>query len=228
VNPPHPPDSSNPTPRITQVGPDRVHVGRERIVIEAAHPMDCPVREFCKVPIYFEGRKYYVRNHSTAPQPFAKRYELWPWPADLHEESNRSVIYSEAYVAERDRAAQKQRSGAVQHALLSAFYPLLGLFWSGFKNQTLLKLGFEPRSITSASVMLIFSLFVLEGVFVGWFGTGILVWLFHGMSSRNLDWILLVVMGADTVMRYSQLQDLDTQRHWGFCEWIGTNQRSRK
>lgn len=227
MNPSLPAGRSDVSPQIKQVGTDRVHIHGDKVVIEAAHLMDWPIREFCKVPIYYEGRKYYVRGHSAAPLPFIKRYELWPWPADLHEESNRSVVYSEAYVAERDRAAQKQRSGSVQHAMLLPVYPLLGLFWSRFKAQTLLKLGFEPRSITSASVMLVFCLFVLEGVFVGWFRIGLCAWLFHGMAFRNLDWILLIVMGADTVMRYSQSLDLDAQEHWGFCEWVARRAKNR-
>jgi hypothetical protein len=208
-----------------QVGADRVYVSGERVVIDAVNPMDWTVREFCRVPIYFEGRKYYLHGKSDTAQPYAKRYELSLWPADLHEESSNVVVYSEAYVALRDESARKQRGYDKLQLVLTPFHPFLGLCWSRFKCGPLLKLGFEPRSITSASIWLVFNLLIVEAIFLGWLRTGICVWVFHGTWFRKLDWLLMVVMVFDTVLRYSQSLNSDVQRHWGFCEWLWPGRR---
>src|SRR3989442_11606184 len=48
--------------RAVNVGSDEVYFEGERVVIHASERMDWPVREFCKVPILFQGRKYYLRS----------------------------------------------------------------------------------------------------------------------------------------------------------------------
>ena len=203
-----------------KVGSDRVNISANRVLIDAAQPMDWAISEFCRTPVYFEGRKYYLRSRHAASPPFARQYELCPWPADLHEESSRAVIYSEAYVAERDARARRERRGDLFHTLLLPFYPFLGLCWSQFKNSALSRLGFEPRSITSASLILMLNLLVLEGIFVGWLRTGIMVWVCRDIGFRDLDWALMVLVAVDTLLRYNQSMNLDLQRHWGFCEWL--------
>ena len=195
------------------VGSDKVCVGPERLVILAAEPMDLPMREFCKVPVYFQGRKYYVRSKHKAERPHAMAYELWPWPTDLHESSTRQVIYDEAYVIERDKMATTRRGHERLHMLLLPVYPLLGLCWSGFKNRVLGRLGFEPGSITKASIFLTFSLFMADGVLVGWLASGIL-------GIRAADWALLLLLGADLAMRFGQSLKFDVEDHWGFGEWL--------
>src|SRR5258708_1059595 len=118
---------------IIQIGTDRVCVGAEGIVIEARESMDWPVREFCRMPIYFEGRKYFVRNSGEAAPPYARRYELWPWPSDQPEQTLGMVTYDESYVATRDATARSRRADDRWHLFLLPFYPFLGFFWSGFK-----------------------------------------------------------------------------------------------
>jgi hypothetical protein len=144
----------------------------------------------------------------------------------LHEESNRVVVYSESYVAERDERLRKRNTYEGLNLFLLPFYPFLGLCWSRFKNNTLVRLGFEPRSITSASIWLVFNLLVLEAIFVGWLRTGICVWVFRSISFGSLDWTLMSVMALDTLLRFSQSLDSDTQRHWGFCEWLCCSRRN--
>src|SRR3989442_11557061 len=87
--------------RVVNIGSDKVWVEPERLIIHAAEPMDLPIREFCRVPLYFQGRKYYLRSKRKVERPHAMSYELWPWPTDLHESSTRQVVYDEAYVVER-------------------------------------------------------------------------------------------------------------------------------
>ena len=92
-----------------KVGSDQVNVEGNRLIIHAAEPMDWPIREFCRIPICFESRKYYVRSKHKGERPYAMVYELWPWPANLHEASTRQVVYDAAYVVERDEIATRQR-----------------------------------------------------------------------------------------------------------------------
>jgi len=84
---------------VMNIGSDEVVFDGERIVIHAAEPMDWPVREFCKVPVFFRGRKYYLRSKRGVEQPRPMVYELWPWPADLHEASQHTVVYDEVHCA---------------------------------------------------------------------------------------------------------------------------------
>ncbi len=198
---------------VLSIGRDKVTVEPERLMIYAAEPMDLPIREFCKVPVYFRGIKYYARSRRAGEGPCAVMYELWPWPAGLQESSTRQLIYDEAYVAERDRLALIRRRHERLFLVLLPIYPLLGLCWSRYKNQVLGRWGFEPGSITKASIFFIFSVFLVEGIFVGWLGGGVL-------GVRALDYALLVLLGADTVLRYDQALKLDVERYWGICEWV--------
>jgi len=206
--------------RAVIIGSDKVEAERERVIIHAAEPMDWPIREFCRIPLYFQGQKYYLRSRRKGERPYAMVYELWPWPADLQDASARHIIYDEAYVLARDDLAARRRGHERLYLALLPLYPLLGFCWSRFKNRVLARLGFEPRSITTASVALTFSLFLAEGIFVGWLAGGILMYLLRQPGLRAVDWALLLVLGADSIMRFGQSLKLDVEDHWGFCEWL--------
>jgi hypothetical protein len=199
---------------------DKVCVETERLIVHAAEAMDWPVREFCRVPIIFRGQKYYVRSKRDGERAHTFIYELWLWPEKLQEASVREVVYDEAYVIERDKAAARSRRRDRLHFILLPFYPFLGLFWSGFKNRTLGRLGFVPISITRASIAVTFNLFIAEGIFVGWLGGGILTYFSGWPGLRPIDWTLLISLGADSVMRFGQSLEFDVERCWGFCEWV--------
>lgn len=198
------------------IGSDNIHFEQERLYIHAFEPMDWPAREFSRIPVFVQGRKYYVRSVRDGNPPYAMVYELWPWPADLHEESTREVIYDEAYVLERDKLAAKGRGYHRLHVVIAPLYPLLGLCWSRFKYGILVRLGFEPHSITGASIFLIFLLAVMAGVF-GIIGGGLPMYF------------LMVLLGVDSLMRYSQYieQNVDAEHHWGFYEWLLGRKRKR-
>ncbi len=182
--------------------------------------MDWPIREFCKVPIFFRGQKYYLRSKLEGRQPGLMVYQLCPWPAQLHEASPRSVVYDEAYVAQRDEAAAAARRHQRLYVALLPLYPFLGLLWSGFKNRILGPLGFEPGSITQASVVLIFNALIVEGIFVGWLRGGLLTYFLSRPVLRSADWAVMLLLGADSAMRFGQVLKMDVQEHWGFCEWL--------
>lgn len=218
-------NSPSSTTAVIKIGTDRVHVAADRLLIDARELMDWPVREFYRVPIYFQGRKYYVRTAGDAHPPYARRYELWLWPADQPEQTTQMVIYDEAYVTARDAAAKRRRGEDHWHLILLPFYPFLGFFWSGFKNRVLARVGFAPRELTAASIAIGFSLMMAEGVFVGWLGGGLLMWFLKNGNLRMADVGLLILITADVVMRYSQHLQTDVDQPWGFCEWLWPRKR---
>jgi hypothetical protein len=202
------------------IGSDKVCLEQGRLIIHAVEPMDWAIREFSRVPVYFQDQKYYVRSKREGERPYRVVYELWPWPEDVHEASTKWVVYDETYVGERDKAAAKARRKERLYAVLLPVYPLLGLFWSGFKHRVLVPLGFEPRSITQASIALTFGIFLAEGIFVGWLAGGMLMYLLARPALRPVDWLLFLLLGADSTVRFGQSLQLDVQRWWGFCEWL--------
>src|SRR5260221_2710458 len=182
--------------------------------------MDWPLRDFCKIPIWFQGRRYFLQSKRLGGTRRATVYELWPWPVDLHEASPNGVVYDSDYVIARDAAAARRDRNEKLHLMLLPFYPLLGLFWSGFKNSVLCPIGFEPGSITRASVVLTANLFIAEGIFVGWLAGGILMYFVNLPALRIVDWGSLLILGADAVMRFGQSLKFGVERHYGFCEWL--------
>ena len=211
----------NASPAQTMVvGSDTVCLEDDRLVIHAAKPMDWPVREFKRVPIYFQNRKYYLRAKIEAESPHAIRYELWPWTDEHGSASTLFIVYDESYVQERDAAWKTERRREFLRLALLPVYPLVGLFWSPLKRRVGLAVGFEPASLTKASVALVFNLSVAQGIFVGWLRGGLVMALFSDGRLLWADWILLALLAPDTVMRYSGLLRSETEYHLGFCEWL--------
>ncbi len=208
-----------------RVGPDLTRVEGDALVIYAVTPMDWPVREFCRVPIFVRGWKYYLRQKSKAPLPFAMRYELCRWPDDLHDESNQPVTYDELYVRQRDLDATAERRANRAYFFLVPFSPVLGLFWSGLKERVLVPLGFASSTITKASVALTFFLWIAEGIFVGWLRGGLLLAWFSSARLQVVDWLLFVLLGLDSAIRFSGLLRSETDYHLGFCEWLWPHRR---
>jgi hypothetical protein len=202
------------------VGSDKVYLEGERVVIYTANPMHWPVREFSRVPIYFQDRCYYLRSKGKAEPPNAMRFELWPWPVEYSAPSVRTIIYDSAYVAERDVSLRRERRNNILYAVLIAFYPLLGLCWSRFKRSVLSAVGFEPTSLTKASVALVFNVCVAQGILVGWLRSGLCMLLLHNSSALWMDWVLLLLLAADTVVRFDGILKSETEYHLGFCEWL--------
>lgn len=198
---------------------DEVERAGDVVIIHAANPMDWPVREFCKVPIWFEGRKYFLRTKRDGPTPPGMIYELQLWPENLHEASARGVIYDKDYVAERDRQARTNSRNSWLYLLLLPFYPVLGLFWSGFKRRMLEPIGFEQRSITNASIILTANLCIVQAIFTGWLLGGTLTHLL-GQPLRLMDWAVLLLLAADCLLRIGQALQSDVEDRWGFCEWL--------
>lgn len=203
------------------VGVDKVWAEGETIFILSTREMqEWRIREFQRMPIYFRGSKYYLRNKTQAMRPFVVRYELAPWPQDFHDQSSRFVTYDEDYVAQREAGSRSEVKAEWVRSCLLPFYPFLGFLWSGFKERVLMRYGFLPISITSASVMLAFHFWVLEGVFAGWLRGGLLMAVFSSPALAWLDFALLPVLGLDCVVRCNQLLRGEVESPYGFLEWL--------
>jgi hypothetical protein len=202
------------------VGPDQVRVGDETITVFAMREMpDWTVREFCIVPIHFRGHKFFLKHKSPGPPPYAFRYELAPWYSALGQESNCPIHYDEEYVADRDRHSRHNRRQDHLHSALFVVYPFLGFCWSGFKERVLGPIGFEPGSITEASVMISVGFWLLEGTFVGAFHVGFLAILFSCWPLTWLDYLLVFLLPLDSAVRYGQIIAGDASPG-GFLEWL--------
>ena len=202
---------------------DSVSLDGDRLIVHATKPMDWPVREFSRVPIFFRDGKYYCRTKAKAEPPYAMRYELWPWPADCPETSVPPVYYDEAYVEARNRDARGERRNNFIHLALLPLYPVLGLCWSGFKEKILGPAGFEPSSITKASVAALFYLCLLQVIFMRFLLGGIVFWISEDEGLRWVDWTLLLACSVDCLVRGSGLLNrefLGSGYHLGFCEWL--------
>ena len=202
-----------------RVGSDKVLWFGESVIIHATREMpDWQVREFCKIPIYFHDRKYYLKRKTRLERPYAVSYELDLWPEDLHEESTLDITYDEQYVAQRDRLIQTDKRNDLGRALLLPFFPFLGFLWSRFKDHKLERFGLNPLSMTMASVLLEFALVVIEVIFLFIFHYGFAQVVF-GLATSWLDFTLFGLMLVDTVVRADQvLRGVNAPA--GFLEWL--------
>lgn len=190
-----------------QAGPDLVRIEDGVLVIYSKRDMsDWVVREFKRPAIWFKGHKFYLRAKSAAEKPFCWRYTLWPWTAEMLEMPSYEIDYDEDYVRAREAEFKDGATMDAVHWSLMPVYPLLGFLWSGVKDW-LQDYGFNPRSVTSASVMLEFGITLFLGIYVGWLG---------GASFFNH--LLLLVLAMDVVVRYDAVLG-DKPRQLGFLEW---------
>jgi hypothetical protein len=222
-----------------KVGPDDVLITETQVVINAKHAMtDWQIREFCRIPIYFRERKYFLAQKSAAQKPFAVCYVLEPWPEDNHEISRATFDYNEEVVSEREAAVRGGHFEAVVRAVLLLCFPLLGILWSKTKDK-LARFGIISRTVTGLSIMLIFGLVLLDGIFAkmlmmsslktGNLALGGIIrtfvghdyWILGPIAVRVLwfDCALLLLLVLDVLIRYTQyLRDDD--RNLGFLEWL--------
>ena len=232
---------SEPAPRTLQIGPDRVVVSHQEVVIEAKRQMpDWEVREFQVVPIYFEDRKYHLVEQRQVSPPFAWRYLLHPWPADGLDTAKHFLVYDAEAVTQREAAHSGQVRDGLAYAFLLPLFPFLGLLWSGVQ-QRLVQFGLVPRTLTSFSIFTVFSLAFGQLVFVavsinatirtgkmmiGGFMQLIGGEYFTGLPIGWLDMALFMALVADAAMRYTYYLRED-QWTGGFLEWLFPRRRQR-
>jgi hypothetical protein len=182
-------DDPQPT-NILSIGPDKLLFAGESVIICAAREIaDWEVREFCRPAIYFQNKKYFLKQKFFGEAPNAFHYELAPWPSNVHEESKLSFTYDESFVADRDRQFRCQRGDEWVRYILLPCYPVLGFLWSGFKERVLSRFGFNAVSLTGVSLLLSFCLFLLEAIFILCLGGGFAEIVLNGLawSSGTFD-----------------------------------------
>lgn len=225
--------------KVVQVGPDRVTITGEEVIIEARREMpDWKVRSSNVITIYFGENKYYLFQKREASRPYSVCYILRPWREDMAANPKRFHTYDDEAVAERDAAVRSEKLHEVVGLCLLPFYPFLGLLWSGVQDW-LTRFGIVPRSITGVSIFTVFSVFFGEGVFAvvlinatARSGKMMLGGMIQAITSADhiqigpvriptvlLDCLLLLACLADVLVRYTRyLREYDW--HGGFLEWI--------
>src|SRR5437867_4362748 len=115
------------------VGPDQVTIEGNKVTIEARHALpEWQVREYVRIPVYFQEKKYFLRQKSPGQKPFAMRYVLELWPEDGCATTSRVMLeYNEQVVAEREAAIRGGHLEDVAKAALLLVFPFLGMLWSG-------------------------------------------------------------------------------------------------
>ena|SRR2546422_10263932 len=221
------PTSEYTGPEEFRIGPDRVVCLEDAVLVYTPREMtDWQLREFCRIPIHFRGAKYYLLRKARGGPPFAFCYELAPWPADLFEESKLAIQYDEAYVTRREAGEKAEEIDQLGRCVLLPLYPFLGFLWSRFKDRRLERFGFNPVSLTGASLYLAFGLFLGQGVLVFYLHSGI-VELFLGSGTTWLDYAILLLLPVDVVARYHQVLRGDPFPD-GFFEWALRFRRRKK
>jgi hypothetical protein len=237
---------TEPASRVHRIGPDRVTVTDQEVVIEAKRAMpDWEVREFQIVPIYFEDGKYHLVDKRKGTPPYAWRYLLQPWPVENTDMAKRFHTYDAEAVAQRDGEHAGEIRGGLGYAFLLPLIPFLGLFWSKVQER-LGRFGFVPRTLTSLSIFTVFGLAFGQLVFFsvsingsirgGKVMLGGLLRLMAGTDQWGLgpvnvplgwlDAALFVALVADAAMRYTYYLRED-QWTGGFLEWLLPKRRPR-
>jgi hypothetical protein len=225
--------------REIKVGPDRVLVSDNELVIDARRPFpDWDVREINQVPVYFQDKKYYLVERRKAEPSFAVRYVLLPWEEDLSTCAKGFHNYDEEAVAAREGQHRGSQQDDLVRAFLMPFYPLMGYLWSGTQRR-LTRFGFVPHSLSGVSIFMSFCLVFAQGVFaVVLINTSLrsgkvaLGGLIRAMAPGDaihlgpvripvalLDIVLVIALLADVAIRYTEYLKED---EWsgGFLEWL--------
>ena len=232
--------------RKIRIGPDRVTVTDNEVVIEARHEMpEWEVRTLNAPAIFFEDKKYLLVEKGEARSPYAIRYVLRSWPEGKTPNAKLFHTYDAEAVANRDSSRRGEVWNEVAWICLLPLYPFLGLLWSG-AQQRLVRFGYVPRTITGFSIFTSFGVVLIQGVFVvvtlnasmrlgkmmagGIFGAMMgQVPLHIGSVSIPLwilDGLLALASLADLGVRYTHYLR-DDQWTGGFLEWL-TPQSLRK
>ncbi|EEF58404.1 hypothetical protein [Pedosphaera parvula] len=206
------------------IGPDTVHVTPEAVWILAVREMPgWTVREFCRKPIYFQQRKYFLLKKEKGPPPYAMTYVLAPWSENEAEQSQDFIVYDEDYVAHREGGSRShRRNDRLYHALIW-FYPFIGFFWSSTKERFFMPVGFEAKEATGVSIMLEFCLAMVQAILIFFLGSGIFNLCFGreiwGLKVFWLDFAVFLILPVDCLVRYGRLLKGD-EVQIGFLEWV--------
>jgi hypothetical protein len=230
---------TTPSERVLKVGPDRVTISSDQVVIEAKHEMpDWNVRELNHVPLYFGENKYYLVEKSKARPPYATRYVLVPWPEGQSTSAKGLYTYDLDAVKEREQSNRSGNFDDVGRAFLMPLYPFLGLLWSD-NQKRLIRFGFVPHSISGISIFICFGFLLGQGIFaaillnagaraghfmIGGFVRAMVSADYVHIGSLSIpvalfDSLLVIALLLDVPIRFARYFHED-QWCGGFLEWI--------
>ncbi|MCP4006427.1 MAG: hypothetical protein GY725_19785 [bacterium] len=140
------------------VGEDWIKpVGDDLLVIARVPLREWTASRFRKSAVLIDGTRYFVAEafepDRGRPDPAAGRgyrYRLIRWPDDLHDRPSNTLVYDEAFVANRNSERQSAWARLGVFAIGLPFYPLLGLLPSNIKCG--LQESFEFDALTSTQV----------------------------------------------------------------------------
>ena len=102
-----------PSEKVVKIGPDRVTIKSDQVIIEAKHEMpDWSVRELNHVPLYFGEDKYYLVEKAKSRPPYAVRYTLLPWPVGQSTSAKGLYTYDLDYYLDDTTPIRRMRQTA--------------------------------------------------------------------------------------------------------------------
>lgn len=136
-----------------QIGRDRVVVGEDRLVVDAAVDMpDWEVRNYRRMRHIFQGQSYFLSRRM--PKPGGRVvYILEHWPDDDDDQAGGTIVYDEDYVRARDRGRRRYVAAELTIPFLIWFYPLLGLLPGRLKYYLRERVGLHPENSSFASIL---------------------------------------------------------------------------
>lgn len=183
------------------------------VVVDSQRPIaDLVLREFARPRIYFQSACYYAcqKSQSSSP-PVVHRYVLAPWPKN-DEAATREIVLNAEYFRQLTADRHRDLLENAAFKLLVAFYPFLGYLWSPQKR-TLIRIGFEPQSISSVSIYVGFMVALVSGA--------LQVILMFGAKSFSPDLMMIaLIFGIDAMGRYNRLLMGRDAIPPGFYEWL--------
>jgi hypothetical protein len=199
-------------------GSDRIVRHEDCVWVDSAVEMpDWEFRDYRKLAVLFQGRRYFVAEKTPLPGG-RYRYRLDPWPDDLTDIPGRTVEYDERYVAERDARLRRDTRNARAGEALSFVSPFLGLLPASVKLKLNDRYAYDPVTVTKQSLvleylvlMVLLALTVID-VFVRMRGAT----LFGGRLGTVL--VVLILVAVDILVRRGRVES-DAMEQPGFWEW---------
>ncbi|MCP3977955.1 MAG: hypothetical protein GY716_01310 [bacterium] len=199
------------------VGPDRVTLEPDRLVVRSPADMDgWEVHPYRRPLIHFDDRTWRIAGKSQEGDG-TFRYELRPWVPALGDVPTREIRYDADYVERRESLSRQHRAHAIAGPAILLLSPLLGFLGSGTKRR-LEAFGLNVRAATWHSIYL--QCFVILCC-----GTLASISMMIVAQRQTPPWssghllLLAAVVGLDVLFRVDRLIREDDYPP-GFYQWL--------